>query len=277
MRCLIIHRIKIYLTIIFICLNTGIVYAALPETSNVPGGVVNVTLGKTNTEKPKAFFNHHRVVVVPEHKKWIAVVGIPIKTKPGISYLNVKEAKYEKKIPIKVAPKLYRKDYITIKIKRLVTPSRNYLIRILREQKIINKALLSWTNKNNINMHFIWPVKGRISTPFGLRRYFNNQPRSPHSGIDIAVPKNTPIKAPAAGLVVLTGRYFFMGNAVLINHGQGLITVYCHLNKIAVKLHQQIKRGQIIGYVGQTGRATGPHLHWGVRLNDTAVNPELFI
>jgi murein DD-endopeptidase MepM/ murein hydrolase activator NlpD len=126
-------------------------------------------------------------------------------------------------------------------------------------------------------MHFIWPVKGRISTPFGLRRYFNGKPRSPHKGIDIAVPKNTAIKSPANGLVVLTGNYFFIGNAVLINHGQGLITVYCHLNKILVKPRQKVKKGQVIGYVGQTGRATGPHLHWGVSLNDTPVNPELFL
>jgi murein DD-endopeptidase MepM/ murein hydrolase activator NlpD len=275
MRKEVIHKICLIIAITYLAITS--VYAALPKTSNVPGGVINVALGKINSPRPKAFFNHHRVIIVPNHKKWTAVVGIPLATKPGTAYLIVKTTNGTKRITLTIKPKFYRKNYITIKKKRLVAPDKKDLDRIWREKKVINKALLFWSDQDNINMHFMWPVKGRISTPFGLQRYFNGKPRSSHSGIDIAVPKNTPIKAPANGLVVLTGNYFFMGNAVLINHGQGLITVYCHLNKIVVKPKQRVKRGQVIAYVGQTGRATGPHLHWGVRLNDTPVNPELFL
>jgi len=108
-------------------------------------------------------------------------------------------------------------------------------------------------------------------------RFFNDQPRQPHAGLDIAASQGTAVKAPADGYVISTGEYFFNGNTVFIDHGQGMITMYCHLNHIDVKTGQHIKRGELIGTVGQTGRATGAHLHWSVILNRTMVDPELFL
>jgi len=104
---------------------------------------------------------------------------------------------------------------------------------------------------------------------------FNGQPRQPHTGLDLTIAQGTPILAPADGVVVDVGDYFFNGNTVFLSHGQGLITMYCHLNDFAVKVGQQVRRGDTLGTVGMTGRATGPHLHWGVWLNHTWVNPEL--
>ncbi|MCK4608491.1 MAG: peptidoglycan DD-metalloendopeptidase family protein, partial [Gammaproteobacteria bacterium] len=253
-------------------------YAALPKASYVAGGVVDVPLTQTTAKQPKAYLGKHRVAVVPYKDNWTAVVGVPLKTKPGTIYLTVTTAANKtEQIPLVIKAKKYPKSYITIKNKHLVAPTKSDWNRIGPEQKVIHKALKHWTSRNDINMAFIWPVKGRISTPFALQRFYNGKAHGKHRGLDIAVPTNTPIKAPAAGKVILAGNYFFMGNAVFIDHGQGLITVYCHMNKIKVKLHQKVKQGQIIGLVGQTGRATGPHLHWGVRLNGTPVDPALFV
>ena len=131
--------------------------------------------------------------------------------------------------------------------------------------------------QQQIDTDFIPPVDGRLSSLFGLKRFFNNQPKNPHSGLDIAAPAGTPIQAPASATVINTGDYYYNGNTVFLDHGQGLISGYFHMTEIKVKAGQQLKQGDIIGTVGATGRVTGPHLHWNVYLNRTKVDPALFI
>jgi len=120
---------------------------------------------------------------------------------------------------------------------------------------------------------FTLPVEGRISTPFGVKRFINNEPRNRHSGVDIAAPAGTPVRASAAGRVTLTGEHFFAGKSVYIDHGNELFSMYFHMNSTVVHGGQLVTCGEIIGEVGSTGRATGPHLHWGVRMHGIPVDP----
>lgn len=261
-------------TLIFLCLNQAIV--AKPstiKTNNVPGGVVIkiVPCGCT------ADFQHHRVMILNENQQCFAIIGIPLTTKAGKKYLTIKQNDTKTTMPININEKQYPTKYLTIKHKKTTAPEKEIIVRLKRERKIIAKIFKYWTYKKQINLNFKLPVKGRFSSPFGARRIINESTLSQHRGIDIAAKTGTPIKAPANGTIINTGNYLLLGNAIFIDHGQGLITVYCHLSKILVKPKQSVKRGQIIGQVGNTGRSTGPHLHWGVSLNDARINPLLFI
>ena len=242
---------------------------------SVPGGVAIIDI-KTQ-QRPEAFFNDKRVIVTGEPGAWQAFVGLPLRSRPGTHELHVHVDNTSQSYSFEVHEKQYREQYITIKDTEQVSPSGRNLERIRSESTTINQAKAEWSLSDNIPFKLDLPITGRISSPFGLRRFFNNQPRNPHSGLDIASPEGTPINSAAAGRVVNTGNYFFNGNTVFIEHGQGLITMYCHLSEILVESGEPVGRGEIIGKVGQTGRVTAPHLHWGVIMNTISVDPTMFV
>lgn len=162
---------------------------------------------------------------------------------------------------------------------RKVTPAKEDNAEIMREQTDVRRALTTLNMQNQSWKNgFDIPLKGTISGNFGNQRIFNGIPKNPHSGTDIAAPEGTSVKAAGDGYVVLNGsNYFYGGNMVIIDHGEGLQTIYMHLKKSAVKEGQYVKKGQVVGYVGKTGRATGPHLHWGASLNSVRFRPHSLI
>jgi len=246
----------------------------LPKTNAVPGGIAIVDLKLSTNSKPIVFYKNKRVMVANNNGQWLGVVGIPLTAKPGQHKLKIKNP--GKVINFRVNSKAYAEQRLTIKDKRKVNPTAEDMKRIRRERVRINSALKHWADKDEVNTRFVLPVTGELSSPFGLRRFFNEQARKPHSGIDIAAPEGTLIQAPADGRVIESGDFFFNGNSVFIDHGQGLVTMYCHMSQIKVKPGQMVKQGELIGEVGKTGRVTGPHLHWSVSLNDARVDPRLF-
>lgn len=243
----------------------------------MPGGIAIVALSGSETARPEAYYTDRRVMILRAHGQWQAVVGIPLTAKAGKHSLKVTDGTNERYFSFEVNAKEYESQHLTIKNKRMVNPYEKDLKRIRAEKKRITGAFKAWNEPAQVASRFNIPVTGRLSSPFGLRRFFNEQPRKPHSGLDIAAPTGTPIWAPAAGTVIETGEFFFNGNSVFIDHGQGLISMYCHLDRIDVSKGQNINQGEEIATVGMTGRVTGPHLHWSVSLNNSRVDPALFM
>lgn len=249
----------------------------LPKHSPVPGGVALVQLGTMDTPPPTAWFEGKQAITIKPGEHWVAVVGIPLTAKPGQKSLEVRRGKASTTLNFEVKSKDYPAQYLTIKNKRKVNPNADDMKRINAETERSTAALNRFTNTELSTLRLAPPARGRRSSAFGLRRFFNKQPRRPHAGLDIAAPSGTPILSPADGEVVETGHYFFNGNVVFIDHGQGLVTMYCHMQDIGVKIGDRVATGQKIGSIGATGRVTGPHLHWGVTLNGTSVDPELLL
>ena len=250
----------------------------LPRHNPVPGGVAIVDLQSNGDSPPEVYFLERRVMVVKGNNgHWQAVIGIPLTIKPGKHIIKVKQTN-QPQLAFNVTDKKYELHHITIDNKRMVSPTKADIERHMKEKPLITAALKTWTEQAIVPTSFILPVHGRLSSQFGLRRLYNKQARiRRHTGLDIAAAVGTPIVAPAGGRVIRTGNYFFTGGTVFVDHGQGLVTMYCHLSKTEVKAGDVLKQGDRIGEVGMTGRVSGPHLHWVVSLNDTKVEPKLFL
>jgi len=249
---------------------------ALPKHSPVPGGVAVIDLGPASQTTPTARWGEQPIAVVRDKGRWVALFGIPLDTLPGDVEISVFFGLTVATRQISIQMKNYPEQRLTIKDKRKVEPNPDDLARIEREKEI-TEAIKRRFSGTPPATDFALPAKGPLSSRFGLRRIFNGLPRNPHAGLDVAVGTGAPVTAPADGVVANVGEYFFNGNTVFIDHGQGLITAYMHLSRTDVRTGQMVKKGEMLGAVGATGRVTGPHLHWAVILNNTPVDPELFL
>ena len=254
-------------------------YANLPKSSNVPGGIAIVPLGRVlnNSINPQAWLGEQAILVTADHNQWYAVVGLPLGINIGSHTLKFQIAGKTRVRFFRVKAKKYPEQKITLKDTSKVELSSSDEARASREIFNIKQLKRHWREDDDTDLAFIIPAEGRLSGNFGLRRIFNGQPRSPHAGLDVAVARGTPIMASAQGEILAVDDYFFNGKTIFVDHGNGLITMYCHLDQSDVHTGDTVSKGQQLGLSGQTGRATGPHLHWSVVLNGAMVDPALFI
>ena len=252
---------------------------ALPKALSVPGGVALIRLGAVTTpsDAPRAWLGDQPVLVASENGQWTAVVGLALDLPVGPQELRVDGGGQERILRFDVGTKKYPEQRIRLKDSGKVQLSPDDETRALGEIATIQNIKRRWRKADDTETRLVRPVVGRLASRFGLRRVFNGEPRAPHVGLDLAVPRGTPVKADAPGLVLAVGDYFFNGKTVFVDHGNGLISMYCHLDRIDVQVGDPVARGQVVGLSGMTGRASGPHLHWSVILNGVMVDPELFL
>lgn len=248
----------------------------LPRESAVPGGIKIVPLGFGGEALPDVETEDRRALVVQRDAQWLAIVGIPLAAGLGNHRLVVHGAAGRQELTYEVGDKRYASQSLKVP-PRQVNLSAPDLARVNQERTRIESDLDHWSHDAPQDLRFAQPVPGVRSSSFGMRRIFNGEARNPHSGMDIAAATGTPVLAPIAGVVIDTGNFFFNGNAVFVDHGRGLISMFCHLSAIDVKPGQHVDAGARLGAVGMTGRVTGPHLHWGLALNHVWVDPELFV
>lgn len=260
------------MTILLNCSSINTVFADdLPKTLAVPGGVEIVQIHTSSPIPPKAYFQGHRLLILKgQADLWYALVGIPLDIAPKTYSIQIQlEGRQVINETFTLHSIIYPTEYLENKNSNTEDKPNH--------SSALNEVLSTWTDSKPQTLHLQLPIKGKIFGAFGLQRFYNEQPRPVHNGVDIAAPLNAPVYCPLQGEVLAVGNYANMGNVVVLNHGGGFLTLYAHLNKISVSKGQHVAAEEVIGTVGQGGIITQPHLHWSVILNGAFVNPELFL
>ena len=240
------------------------------------GGVVFVKITKNDNEEPSLKWMGKDVALLYQSDKKVyeGFIAADLTQNPGEYDLNLilQPAGIEKQIKIKIREKDYGVRKLTLPDNQ-VNLNEKDLARAEKESTIMDRLWVASKPAPFWNSPFIMPLDSKVIGTFGRRSIINDQPRSPHTGVDLRGSRGTPVKATNDGKIVLTGNLFFTGNTVVIDHGAGIMSMYFHLDKINVKKGDKISRGKVLGTVGSTGRATGPHLHWGIRISNQRVDP----
>ena len=265
---------KIFLSILFLLSGAGQSLAAEDisfEGNFIQGGLV---LGNVQ-QGTKIKLSGEDVTVA---KNGVFVIGFGRDAGPGASLeIKLPGGRAEMR-DLVIAARQYDVQRIDGLPSRKVTPKPEDIARIKADNYKIGEVRATVDELTDFLSGFDWPVAGPISGVYGSQRILNGNPKNPHNGVDIAAPKGSVIKSPADGIVALVHQdMFYTGKTMMINHGLGLSTVYAHMDEIAVKQGQLVKKGDPIGAVGNTGRTTGPHLHWGMTWKFTHLDPQLVV
>jgi murein DD-endopeptidase MepM/ murein hydrolase activator NlpD len=277
-------KLRIFLVVVALCLPCSARASdapvskkpkiAISPASPGPGDIMIVTVKGADGEVEGAFHGR-KIYFNPSKKSRLAVIGIDLNTEPGKYNIEIliNGRKYSRTIAI--AAKKYPVQRLTLP-KDMVELTPENEARVEREQQ---KVAALWPRENGRlwDSDFINPRDGKISTRFGFRRIINGIPKNPHSGVDVAADEGQDVYAPNNGVVAMVDDHFFSGNSLILDHGQGIYTMFFHLSKILVTEGQQVKKGDVIALVGSTGRSTGAHLHWGVRIQGARVDPQALI
>ena len=247
-----------------------------PVNNHYPGGLINHTFEYSDQDlENKLRVGDLKFSVCRSDDSSVNIlVPIPLSYEENLIKLTFQDNLISS---IDIEDKFYRESRIEIQNRNLVSPPSSMQDRIREEyqQGMIAKNTYTQVGLTQATMGL--PLKGITSSEFGVRRFINGQPRNRHIGLDIAAAEGTPVKAPMKGKVILSGNFFYKGNVIYIDHGDGLVSSYSHLSNKAINLNQIVSKGEVVGYVGSTGRVTGPHLHWEVFFLGIPINPEIFI
>lgn len=256
--------------------QAALVAGELPQERAVPGGVVLIPLGPA-AQEPRAEHQGVPLLVVGDPIAWTAVLGLALAAAPGAGEIIVRrDDRPPERLPYRVTSHRYAEQRLTV-APRHVELSPENLARHERERERQAQIVARFSRPLPATLRMRVPTAGPRSGSFGLRRVFNGQPRNPHSGMDIAAPTGTPVVAPLDGEVVDVADYFFNGRTVWLDHGGGLLSMFCHLSAEHVRPGDRVRTGERVADVGATGRVTGPHLHWSISLNRAMVDPALFL
>ena len=247
------------------------------SSHTIPQGdlsLIRITVKEGETPKVTWMGDEIFLIQAPDETCWQGFIVADLNEKPGRYPILVKisQTGQEERFEVKVVDKDYGVRRLTLP-KKMVDLDSETLKRVKRESGILKGV---WDAPATIpawNGPFLRPVQGDVIGPFGRRSIINDQPRSPHTGVDLRGEEGSPVKAINNGRVVLTANHFFSGKSIILDHGGEVMSMYFHLKEILVDKGDTVKKGQIIGLVGSTGRATGPHLHWGMRINGARINP----
>ncbi len=272
-----------------VCLNAALVISPTDEgdvtisleyRSSCPGEVVKIYMQSPVPVSATLSLDGREYIFILEDRdnlKYFALIALGLDIKPGIYNVVIhlessRSLKKDVSFKLAISGKTFPSKRIKV-ARRFTSPTSKDMKRIKTERELLGRIYSILTPNWLGDGRFIMPLEGGISGVFGERRVFNRGFVSRHRGIDIRSPEGTSIRASNSGEIVLSRDLYFSGNTVIINHGIGLFSIYCHMSKSIVREGAFVDKGKIIGYVGSTGRSTGPHLHWGLRLVDNYADP----
>jgi hypothetical protein len=241
------------------------------EPAVVPIG--GLALVRTDVPRAQGTFDGRRLQFFAVTGGSVALIGIDLDSRSGHYPIEIESGDGGRvQAALEVEPREFPEERLAVP-KTYTEPDAKTLRRIQREQRLLAGLWATSTAQRYWSGSFARPTDGPAGSPFGLRRFFNGEPRSPHAGIDFRAPQGTPVRAANRGRIALAEALFFTGNTLVIDHGCGMFTLYVHLSKLAVRRGALVEKGQVIGNVGMTGRATGPHLHFAARIGEARIDP----